>query len=140
MSTYMYIRTSTAFQNPDRQIRNILEYDASAKMYKEACTGTTMDRTEWNKLCKIIKPGDKIVFDSVSRMSRTADEGVEEYFKLYEKGVELVFLKEPHINTETYSKALQNSVPMTGGAVDYILQGINAYMKRYKCYTKAAST
>ncbi len=52
-----------------------------------------MDRPEWMKLLKRIEPGDVIVFDSVSRMSRNADEGIETYFELYEKGVQLIFLK-----------------------------------------------
>lgn len=57
-------------------------------------------------LLKVVKAGDTIVFDEVSRMGRTADEGFELYKELYEKGVELVFLKEPHINTEVYKKAM----------------------------------
>ena len=61
-------------------------------------------------------------------MSRNADEGFIAYEELYNKGVSLVFLKEPQINTETYKKALAAAVPMTGTAVDYILQGINTYL------------
>ena len=55
-------------------------------------------------------------------MSRNAEEGFELYKELYDKGVELVFLKEPHINTETYRKALSAQVVMTGEMVDYILE------------------
>lgn len=36
-----------------------------------------MDRPEWNKLVKVLKAGDTVVFDSVSRMNRSADEGVD---------------------------------------------------------------
>ena len=39
-----------------------------------------------------------------------------------------MFLKEPHINTATYKKALQNNVSMTGTNVDYILEGVNKYL------------
>ena len=38
-----------------------------------------------------------------------------------------MFLKEPHINTGTYKKALQNNVSLTGTNVDYILEGVNKY-------------
>lgn len=55
-----------------------------------------------------LKEGDTVVFDSVSRMSRTADEGVEAYFELYGRGVNLVFLKEPTISTTVYAAALKN--------------------------------
>ena len=46
-----------------------------------------------------IKKEDTIVFDSVSRMSRNADEGFKDYKMLYSMGVNLIFLNEPLINT-----------------------------------------
>lgn len=75
-----------------------------------------------------IQPGDEIVFDSVSRMSGDAREGFAAYEELYQKGVNLIFLKEPHINTETYKKALENNIQLTGSNVDYILEGVNRYL------------
>ena len=84
-----------------------------------------MGEKKFEKLLKIIKSGDTIVFDSVSRMSRDAEEGFALYEDLYNKGVELIYIKEPHINTSTYKKALQNNVSMTGTNVDYILEGVN---------------
>lgn len=128
MCIYGYCRISTKQQSIDRQIRNIkAEYD-KAVIVTEVYTGTKQDRPEWNKLCKKVKAGDTIVFDSVSRMSRNADEGFNLYEELYNKGIELVFLKEPHISTSTYKKALQNNVTMTGTNVDYILEGVNKYL------------
>ena len=69
-----------------------------------------------------------IIFDSVSRMSGNADDGFSAYQELYSRGVSLVFLKEPHINTDTYKKALQNNVQLTGSNVDYILEGVSKYL------------
>ena len=46
----------------------------------------------------------------------------------FNRGVSLVFLKEHHIDTSTYKKAMESSVPMTGTAVDCILQGVNQYL------------
>lgn len=128
MCVYGYCRISTKQQSIDRQIRNIkAEYD-NAVIITEVYTGTKQDRPEWNKLYKKAKAGDTIVFDSVSRMSRNADEGFHLYEELYNKGTELVFLKEPHISTSTYKKALQNNVTLTGTNVDYILEGVNKYL------------
>lgn len=128
MCIYGYCRISTKQQSIDRQIRNIkAEYD-KAVIVTEVYTGTKQDRPEWNKLYKKVKAGDTIVFDSVSRMSRNADEGFNLYEELYNMGIEIVFLKEPHINTSTYKKALQNNVTMTGTNVDYILEGVNKYL------------
>lgn len=123
-----YARISTKTQSIDRQIRNIEREYPNAKMYKEAFTGTKIDRPEFRKLLSLLKKGDTIVFDSVSRMSRDAQEGFCLYQKLYGEGIELVFLKEHHIDTATYRKALNNSIELTGTNVDFILQGVNKYL------------
>ena len=125
---YGYCRISTRKQNIERQERNIKADYPNAVIFKEAYTGTKIDRPVFNKLLNIVKQGDTIVFDSVSRMSRNADEGFALYQELFNKGVELVFLKEKHINTETYKKALTNNIQLTGTNVDYILEGVNKYL------------
>lgn len=128
MSVYGYARISTSKQSIERQIRNIEREYPDASIIQEAYTGTSIERRQWNKLFSAVKAGDTIIFDSVSRMSRNADEGFAVYQELYNRGVTLVFLKEPHINTETYRRALKNSIPMTGTAVDCILDGVNQYL------------
>ena len=125
---YGYCRKSKQKQNIDRQIRNIKAAFPEAVIIEEAYTGTTINRKEWNKLYKAVKGGDTIVFDSVSRMSRNAEDGFTAYQELYNRGIELIFLKEPHINTATFKKAIESAVPMTGTSVDYILEGINKYL------------
>ena len=102
---YGYPRISTKKQSIERQIRNIKAAYPDAIIVKEVYTGTTSDRPAWAKLKKILKPGDTIVFDSVSRMSRDAEEGFGEYKEFFNMGVELVFSKEPQINTATYREA-----------------------------------
>ena len=126
---YGYCRISTPKQNIERQVRNILKVFPEAHIVKETFTGTKLQsRKDLEKILKQVVPGDTIAFDSVSRMSRNAEEGFELYEKLFYDGVELVFLKEPHINTATYKKALENNIQMTGTNVDYILEGINKYL------------
>ena len=98
---YGYCRISTKQQNIERQIRNILAEYPKAKLYKEAYTGTKLERPEFEKLLKRLKAGDTVVFDSVSRMSRNAEDGWTLYESLYNKGINLVFLKEHHIDTDT---------------------------------------
>ena len=125
---YGYCRISRAKQSIERQIRNIKAAYPEAVIIEEVFTRTRIDRKEWNKLTSKVKCGDTIVFDSVSRMSGNAEEGFTAYEELYNSGVNLVFLKEPHINTDTYKQALQNNVVLTGGTVDYILEGVNKYL------------
>lgn len=126
--TYGYCRISRAKQSIERQIRNIKGEYPEAHIIQEVFTRTRLDRKEWPKLYKAVKAGDTIVFDSVSRMSGNAEEGFTAYEELYNRGVKLVFLKEPHINTETYKQALESNVKLTGGNVDFILEGVNKYL------------
>lgn len=126
---YGYARISTPKQNIDRQVRNILVSHPQAHIVKEVYTGTKFQgRKELDKLLNKATAGDTIIFDSVSRMSRNAEEGFVMYEKLFNQGISLVFLKEPHINTDTYKKALQGGIPTTGTNVDFILDGINKYL------------
>lgn len=125
---YGYARVSTAKQSIERQIRNIKGAYPEACIVQETYSRTSLNRKEWKKLVKAVKAGDVIVFDSVSRMSGNAVEGFEAYEELYRRGVGLVFIKEPHIDTATYQKALESNVQLTGGNVDYILEGVNKYL------------
>lgn len=127
---YGYARISRKEQSIDRQIRNIKSEYPSAIILQEAYTGTKMDRPEWLKLYKQVKSGDIIIFDSVSRMSRNADEGVQIYFELYEKGIQLIFLKEKYINTEIYAENLKDKIELQGTDEDEIFKGLNNYFRK----------
>ena len=128
---YGYCRISTNKQSIDRQIRNIKDAYPEAVIVEEVYTGTKFQgRDKLDKIVKTVKEGDTIVFDSVSRMSRNAEEGMELYRDMFNRGISLVFLKEPHINTDTYKAALSNQLNMTGDDVDLILSGINEYLMR----------
>lgn len=140
MSTvYGYCRISTKQQSITRQIRNIKEAYPSAVITEEVFTGTkTEQRKVFNTLKRNVKAGDTIVFDSVSRMSRNAKEGFELYLDFFNRGVELVFLKEPLINTATYKEALDKQMNISCSINDAaaeklihdIASAIDAYMMR----------
>ncbi|MBO5967225.1 MAG: recombinase family protein, partial [Clostridia bacterium] len=110
-----------------RQITNITAIYPNATIIREFYTGTKQDRPNWNKLMYIIKKEDTIVFDSVSRMSRNADEGFKDYKMLYESGVNLIFLNEPLINTSVFDSTKSNLLSIqveTGNeAVDNFFKG-----------------
>ena len=127
---YGYCRISTKEQNIERQVRNIKNEFSEAHILKEIYTGTSNNRPEWKKLLKKVKENDTIVFDSVSRMSRNAEEGVKIYFELFEKGVNLIFLKERYIDTNTYQESLKNRIELQGNDEDEILIGLNNYFKK----------
>ena len=135
MFVYGYCRISTPQQNIERQVRNIAAAYPAAHIVREVYTGTACQgRRELDKLLRIVQEGDTIVFDSVSRMSRSADEGCALYETLYKRGVNLCFLKEPHINTDTYKQALQRQIgtaPETGSAAtDRFVAGVMDALNR----------
>lgn len=109
---YGYCRISTMKQNIQRQIDNIKKVYPEAIIITETYTGTKVDRPRWSTLMKQVEnnPDCLIVFDEVSRMSRDAESGYDLYMKLFDMGVSLQFLKEPHINTETYKKAMESAI------------------------------
>lgn len=115
--TVGYVRVSTPKQKIERQIANIKHVYPDAYIVKDYCTGTKLSRPGFERLLqmvdgKYLSKGQKvgrIVFDEVSRMSRNAAEGFRIYRALFEKGVELCFLKEPQVNTATYKAALDTT-------------------------------
>lgn len=124
---YGYCRVSTKHQRITRQVTNIKDVYPTATIIKEFYTGTTQNRPLWDKLMKQLKPGDTIIFDSVSRMSRNATEGFKDYKTLYESGIHLEFINEPLINTaifdSTKNNLLEISVQTGNTAVDDYFKG-----------------
>lgn len=132
---YGYARVSTREQKISRQIKNIQRYASDARIYKDHYTGTRIDRPEFEKLLRKVQTDDTIVFDEVSRMSRNAEEGFGLYKQLFEQGVELVFLKEPHINTDSYRAAMNIALPSvqtgddaTKELVESVLGAVHRFM------------
>ena len=132
---YGYCRISTYKQNIERQERNIKTLYPEAVIIKEIFTGTQENRPEWRKLYSHVDKGDRIIFDSVSRMSRNAEEGFRIYRELYDRGVELVFLKERHIDTSSFREAMTDvvSVDINAGdaATNDLVRSIMDAVKRF---------
>lgn len=132
---YGYARVSTPKQRIERQVRNIKQAYPDAIVVTEKYTGVTTNRPAWNRLYKQIERESSadnsvtVVFDEVSRMSRNADEGMALYNDLYSRGVNLIFLKEPHINTSVYREATAISFELTGNEVaDEFIKTTNRVM------------
>ena len=106
---YGYVRASKPQQSAKRREIRKAYPDADIR-YEEK---EAEERPEWNKLMQEVNPGDTIVFDSISVMSRSADEGVETYFSLYDRGINLIFLKEEYINSSTYAGVLRDEIDLT---------------------------
>lgn len=83
---------------------------------------------------KILKRGDTVIFDSVSRMSRNAEEGFQLYMELLEKGINLEFINEPYINTDYYKKMQAQTVAIAKSGRESV-EMKNRIVKMSKCFS-----
>ncbi len=106
---YSYMRISTKESNDkqsfNRQEKSLKTYAKDNNIeylidFKDDITGSTFDRPSWNKLEKILQPGDTIVFKEISRFTRQAEEGYKKYKELMDKGINLVFLDNLTVSTD----------------------------------------
>lgn len=133
-----YARVSTPKQKLDRQIANLRAAYPDVVIIAEVYTGSTDNRPKWTKLMRQCRAGNvrKLIFDEVSRFSRNAEEAVKEYKELYELGVELEFLKEPHINSSIYRQASERRIDIstetmdedTANLIKTVIDGLNGYL------------
>lgn len=123
------------FQLPDKIWKDRSEISGQRILMRLLYARYILERKEFEKLLRKVSDGDTLVFDSVSRMSRTSQDGYKTYEELYKRGVSLVFLKEPHINTSTYQQAMDNqfSVKIKTGdqASDELMSGILNAVNNY---------
>lgn len=141
MKVYGYVRVSTKKQSEKMQLDAIHAFSRIDKMFSEgAFTGTTTNRDKFQELVKQVNKdiaeGEQvtIIFYSVSRMSRNAKEGIEQYFEWYDKGVNLIFLNEHHIDTDSYRKSQGVAIAdiKTGDAdTDELINGILARLYKF---------
>ena len=94
-----YARVSTQEQNLDRQIDNLTAAGCE-KIYKEKITGTKADRPEFRAMLDALRPGDILITDSFSRLSRSTKDLLALVEKLNNSGIHLVSLKE-NLDTTT---------------------------------------
>lgn len=129
-------RISRPTQNIQRQIRNIKNQYPNANIIKIVYTGSKV--TGYKDFINVVdklEEGDILIFDSASRMSRDSKEGCDLYEKLFNRNVKIVFLKEPHINTDVYKEALNNQIKLklkTGNkATDELMNSIIDALNKY---------
>lgn len=84
---------------------NNIEYVA---IFQEDESGKDFEhRKEWQRLEKLLQPGDTIIFKDISRFTRESENGYKKYMELMEKGINLIFIDNKTISTE-YIKQLLN--------------------------------
>src|SRR5665647_2358397 len=102
MQTYFYIRVSSKDQNTIRQEAKAKEYNIPiGNVYIEKVSGKNVtDRPVLANMMAALKPGDKVIVDSISRFARNTKDLIALVEQLNDKGVMFVSLKEA-IDTTT---------------------------------------
>lgn len=107
---FSYMRISTkeerGKQKYTRQENSLERYarnqgiDYVIQFREDASGKSFINRSEWNRLEKIIQSGDTIVFKDITRFTREAENGYTKYMELMSKGINLVFLDNPTLSTD----------------------------------------
>lgn len=78
------------------------------RMYRDDASGKNFNRASWKEMEQDVQAGDTIIFKDICRFTRERDNGYKKYMELLNRGIELIFLDNPTLNTE-YIKSMQNS-------------------------------
>lgn len=78
------------------------------RIYKDDASGKSFNRKSWKELENDINTGDTIVFKDLCRFTRERDNGYKKYIELLNKGINLIFLDNPTLNTD-YINSMQHT-------------------------------
>lgn len=129
---FSYARISTKQANDKQSFnRQTKSFETYAKEndivflmnFKDDKTGATFNRPDWIRLEKIIQSGDTVVFKDMSRFTREAEKGYAKYIDLLNKGVNLIFIDNPTMNTD-YIKNLASVADSQNLVAKTAMQGI----------------
>lgn len=100
MKIFEYVRVSSKEQNVVRQIETMkAEGIGERDMFIDKLRRKDFNRQKYQLLKQIVREGDTVVFDSITRMGRNMNETMNEYDWFVKNGVQQRFIKEPMINT-----------------------------------------
>lgn len=129
-----YARVSKEDQNLNRQIDQLTAYGAE-KILQEKYTGTRRNRPGIDTLFNILRPGDSLVVESISRLGRNTLDILLLVQELTTKEVQFISLKE-NMNTATPTgKAMLQMMSVISELernllADRVREGIAASQKR----------
>jgi len=101
LTTYGYIRVSTAEQNADRQYNAMKKLGISqSKIYMDKLSGSDFQRPAYQELIAKIKPGDLIYVKSIDRLGRNYEE-IQNQWRILTKeyGVDISIIDMPILDT-----------------------------------------
>jgi len=104
MKTYGYIRVSSQDQNEDRQLRAMEPLQIPQRqLFIDKQSGKDFNRPKYQKLIRILRPGDLLYVLSIDRLGRNYEE-IQTQWRILtkEKGVDIVVLDMPLLDTRLH--------------------------------------
>lgn len=109
---FSYMRISTReereMQKYNRQEKALEKYAQDHEIelkdvyqFRDDVSGKSFEnRAEWNRMERLVQPGDTIIFKDITRFTREAENGYKKYMELLNKNINLVFIDNPTISTD----------------------------------------
>ena len=101
MSNYGYMRVSSAEQNDERQLLELVKWGILEKnIYSDKLSGKDFNRPNYQLLRKRLKEGDVLVVKSIDRLGRNYEEIQNEWrYIVKEKKADIVIIDMPILDT-----------------------------------------
>ncbi len=94
----------------EKQIDNINRRYPNAILIKEVYSSKVSDRTELHKLLSQLEQDDILIVNSLDRLSRDPEEVFSYYKTLAKRGVKVIFINQPYMNTEVFNLTCQDMI------------------------------
>lgn len=129
-----YARVSTSDQNLDRQINALTEYGCE-KIVHEKLSGTIKNREGIEQVFELIRKGDVVCVESISRLGRKTLDILNIIKRIEEAGVQFVSLKENMDTSTPTGKAMFQMMCVIAELerdliAERVKEGLNASKKR----------
>ncbi|WP_241699123.1 recombinase family protein [Vagococcus sp. CY53-2] len=100
---FFYIRVSTKEQNEGRQLEVAKDMGVDEKcIFVDKESGKNLERPEWEKLSNILRMGDTLIVQDLSRLSRNKKDIKDVWKDLTDRGVNIEVVNMPILNTQRY--------------------------------------
>lgn len=100
MAIYGYVRVSSRDQNEERQLIAMKEKGVQpSSVYVDKQSGKDFERPEYQKMLQRLRDGDTLIIKSIDRLGRNYDGILEQWRELTKKGVGIVVLDMPILDT-----------------------------------------
>lgn len=104
-----YVRVSTKKQNVQRQINSLEKYGCE-EIFIDHESGKDFNRKEYIRMKKFLRKKDVLVFGELDRLGRNKEEIDKEWQELIDKGVDIVVLDVPILDTRKYQDGLEKLI------------------------------